>query len=472
MDALNIEKINGSKKIHGIYSLLTMSFASFSISAVIILVVAIFAITNTYIDEIWLAVLEISTISAGILLLTAALIAIKKQSTGRIIGVILITIPILSAFIPMIPLQWNFRNFSNHFTMVGIYPHLKNYMWKEMSYLLESSILIILAFAFLVIIKISQKKVKKELPHLIIGSISLLVILPAEIIGFVISKFDNTYEIGVKMFWGALIVFVVISLSIFYYIIKEIEAVSYEKNAKSNQILEENVETSNRTNQLLVENNAKIMIIFGALCIIASMIWFVILRNNQDLVYFRYENLPDSAFPEFALYGFGTTLIAYSLLKWLKVKKQQFVTIIIAIIGIAIIIPMKILSIYLVWKWGAENLIYTMFGWTTKVKPLVIVLSDLIPLAIALLCISLAIWRMKNKEMKSIWLLIIPIITMTTAIIYLVIVIWQLWGNPAFDLNNFFRMFIVSNIIIGTEIVFLIVTMTFEFTMKKRDLGI
>ena len=66
---------------------------------------------------------------------------------------------------------------------------------------------------------------------------------------------------------------------------------------------------------------------------------------------------------------------------------------------------------------------------------------------------------MNNKEMKSIWLLIIPIITMTATIIYLVIVIWQLWGNPAFDLNNFFRMFIVSNAIIGTEVIFLIITM-------------
>jgi hypothetical protein len=218
-----------------------------------------------------------------------------------------------------------------------------------------------------------------------------------------------------------------------------------------------------------VENNSKIMIIFGAVCIIASMIWLVLQSTNQDLIYFRYRNFPDSAFPEFALFGFGTAVIAYSLLKWLKIKKKQFAPLIIAIISIAIIIPMKALSIYLVWKWGTENLIYIMFGWNSKVKPLVIVLSDLIPIVIVLLCISQAIWRMKNKEMKSIWLLIVPIITMTITLIFISIIIWQLWGNPAFDLDNFYRLFVVSSIITIAEMSFLVSIIITELKMKKQN---
>ncbi|NHJ49715.1 MAG: hypothetical protein FK733_18130 [Asgard group archaeon] len=457
MDNLIDERIGESRKIHGIQILLASSFASFAVFATMLVVFAIFAITETGIEPVWFIVMLVSIISSGVFLIPALVLTLVKESNKKIADLLIISVPIIAAIIQTIFLYglWNEASiiFKDHFAMVGAYPHFKENMWRAVNHLLDISIWILLAIVALTIIKIIRKEWKKSIPIICTSIIGLLGILPVQITGIVISKTDATYELGIKMFWGALIGLAIIGLISYYFILSEIENNALKKLSESKQVQ---------------KNNAKIVMIIGAVSIIVSMIWLLATTSNEELVSYQYHTMPKTTFPALALYGFGTAIIAYNLLKWQKAIKKQKLLIYFAILSIAVIIPAKIFSIYYVWYWGAKNNLITIWGWDNETKPFTLVLTDLLPIAVFLFCTSFLVWQKKENKLKNSWLLIVPILTFTASMIFLSITIWYFWGTVTYNLDNFYNLFVISSIIAIIEMSFLIVINSLGLIKRKE----
>ena len=216
------------------------------------------------------------------------------------------------------------------------------------------------------------------------------------------------------------------------------------------------------------KSKLKVMTIIGAAVISASMIWLIATVKNSQLVVSSRGILPASDLPQLALYTFGTTIIAYSLLKKEKAREKQKYSHYLTIITISIIIPLKVLGIWLIWNWLIKNsAIPGITSWYTKAKPFTLILTDLLPIAAFLLGIGYSEWQEKKEKKKNSWMVIIPSLTMIASVIFLIIVAWLLWGTQ-YDLDNFIRLFRIANSITIIELAFLMVMVGYELSTDKK----
>jgi len=444
------------KKKHLLQVFLTISFASFTVFETLVIVTAIIALNALYLEEIWYLIMLIAMIVAGGFLIAAVVIALKKETKETIVKILITTIPILVAIIT-VTLFYRYLvlyGFKSHYALAEAYGLIfQERMWKIINQLLICNVLIVAAIGGLAIIKLRKKEVKQNSPIIILGVISLILFL-VEICGRIISQKYVYYVVGIKMFWGTNIIFALISLISCYFILREMELLVLEESRERKQIREE---------------SAKLMVIVGTTMIITSMIWLTTTVNNSQLITTIKEKIPASDLPQLALYAFGTVIIAYSFMKWEKAREKQKYLFYFAMISIIIIIPLKVFSMWYIWNWVKNNTNFGAISVQNNVKPLTLVLTDVLPIAAFLLCTGFLIWREKSEKKKNSWMVIIPSLTMIASVIFLIILVWLLWGTQ-YDLDNFIRLFKTANSITIIELAFLMAMVGYELSTDKKKL--
>ncbi len=451
----SIRELTGAKKKHLSQAFLTVSFASFTIFVTLVIVTAIIALKAVYLDEVWYLIMLIALIVAGGSLIPGAIISLQRKTKEKITEILLITIPIVVAIIPA-ALFYRYLvlyGFKDHYALVEAYTAVfQKRMWKITNQLLICSVLIATIIVTPAIMKLRKKEGRKNSPIIVLAALNLLLLL-LEIIGRALLQKVAQYALGVKMFWGASVLFAGINLVGYYFILQEIELPEPEGTLEQKQMQKE---------------SAKVMTIIGAAVISASMIWLIATVKNSQLVVSSRGILPASDLPQLALYTFGTTIIAYSLLKKEKAREKQKYSHYLTIITISIIIPLKVLGIWLIWNWLIKNsAIPGITSWYTKAKPFTLILTDLLPIAAFLLGIGYSEWQEKKEKKKNSWMVIIPSLTMIASVIFLIIVAWLLWGTQ-YDLDNFIRLFRIANSITIIELAFLMVMVGYELSTDKK----
>ncbi|MCF2144459.1 MAG: hypothetical protein K9W42_12230 [Candidatus Heimdallarchaeota archaeon] len=451
----SIRELAGAKKKHLSQAFLTVSFASFTIFVTLVIVTAIIALKAVYLDEIWYLIMLIALIVAGGSLIPGAIISLQRKTKEKITEILLITIPIVVAIIPA-ALFYRYLvlyGFKDHYALVEAYMDVfQERMWKITNQLLICSVLIAITIGTLAIIKLRKKEGKQNSPFIVLAALNLPLLL-LEIIGRVFLQKVARYALGDKMFWGAGILFAGINLVSYYFILQEIELPEPEDTLEQKQMQKE---------------SAKAMTIIGAAVISASMIWLIATVKNSQLVVSSKRILPASYLPQLALYAFGTTIIAYSLLKKEKAREKQKYSHYLTIITISIIIPLKVFGIWLIWNWLIKNsTLPGITSWYTKAKPFTLILTDLLPLAAFLLGIGYSEWQEKKEKKRNSWMVIIPSITMIASVTFVIIVAWLLWGAQ-YDLDNFSRLFTIANSIAIIELTFLMIMMGYELIVEKK----
>jgi len=456
------EEISFIKRFDNIIPLvqlfIALSLAFYAVSMGILLSIGVLAIDSTNMDEIWLQILVITFLCTGAFLLLAIILTFIKEPKMIIRSFALVLIPLLILGIGglSIYLRNNFFGFKDYYSLAHVYgSYFKDQMLKVTTGIFWISILAIAEIFILAINKLFTKQFKDKLFLYITAGLSLFSILPIEIIGLAIAKDDTTHTFGIKLFFSAIICLAVISLVIHLIIIKEInEIYRVNKNTnrlKQNSITELKEETNSHIEQqfsnLQWNKSAILLITIGAISLIAGIIWLMITATNERLVHYSLWTIPRSAFPEMTLSSIGTVLMVYGLFLKQKNSDKHKAKLLSAAILLALIIPTKIFTIFIIWFIQNKIPYNRPFGWDTSLKGFFIVITDLLPIILAQFLINYSVKDSKNKKWFNIWILVSSIIILITVAIYMLIVIWPKLVGEVIDFSIWLGVYRNTSII-------------------------